>query len=259
MSLRSPLVALAFTAGFYSAEAATIARAISGSGDLNLTGYTNVWDPAASPAGTLFTSDEDSFHITNASGAPPSAVDSTNDGSPTDSIGIVNRATDSDPFFAIVDTTNGDLASGEATATWTFDTTSATLPMVFSFEIGAMGDFESTDTIAITVSADGSEVGSFTSSVNNSASKTYTLASGSTNTLDDPMSMNGVELSNVFTTFSTSSFDADSVVVTLMVDTDAGTEATVLRNFEINTVPEPGITFLGALGLVVILWRRRRP
>ena len=62
-----------------------------------------------------------------------------------DTLGIIGE-TDSDQFFGIVDTENGD-NSGPVAAEWVFDISGAS-DLSLSIDMAAMGDFESSDSFS---------------------------------------------------------------------------------------------------------------
>ncbi len=109
---------------------------------------------------------------------------------PGDTQGIIKDG-NLDEFFGIVDTINPQNPSGPVSATWEFDVSGAT-GLVLSIDMGAMGDFESSDSFEWTYSIDGSpELTAFSSTVDEAGSFTYTLEDGDMFTLNDPMLVQG--------------------------------------------------------------------
>ena len=71
-------------------------------------------------------------------------------------------------------------------ATWTFDVSGAT-GLVLSIDMGAMGDFESSDTFEWTYSIDGGPtLTAFASTVDEADSFTYTLEGGADSDAERP-------------------------------------------------------------------------
>ncbi|TWU02994.1 PEP-CTERM sorting domain-containing protein [Stieleria varia] len=231
---------------------------------MNLTGSTS--SPIAFNG---FTSTGDAWGIYDFNtGGPFSLFDDTVAGSgggaafAGDSLGIV-QSTKTDSFFGINDTTNGDVADGEMTGTFTFDISSATGGLTsIGIDFAGMGDFEASDLLTISYSIDG---GAFTdifvSSVDEAVSKDYTMESGTVITLDDPMSINGVELSNSFQTISANvGGTGNSLTLQVFADTNAD-EAIGFDNIVINgltAVPEPGAFFALMIGMAGVVTARRR-
>lgn len=128
-------------------------------------------------------------------------LDQTSAGSPGDPVGIL-QTTKTDKVFGISDT------QATRTANWQFNV-AGYINRSVSIKIAGMGDFENTafatqqDLMNWTYSFDGvTYTPLFTSSVNESINKSYTMQSGAVRTLDDPMLLNSTQLSNAFQTFS---------------------------------------------------------
>lgn len=246
------LSAAALLASLGTTAHAQVAFDNFGGDDLNLTSFTG--EATYSSAGDGF------GEYASGMPAPFALLDDSLGAFLPDTLGIVVNAADGlsyDAFFGATDTTNGDNATGEETAVWTFDFAS-TDNLVVSFDAAAMGDFESTDVFSVTIEVDSSVVATFTSSVDEDATATYFMASGTQVDLDDPLSLNGVELGKNFTTFSTGNLGTGSqVVVTLDVTTDGGSEAFALDNISVGVIPEPSSLALLALGGLLIARRRR--
>ena len=149
-----------------------------------------------------------------------------------DSLGII-KSGNTDVFFGITDTVNGD-TSGALVATWVFDITGAT-DLGISIDMGAMGDFESSDTFAWKYSIDGGAIQTaFANAVDESTDHTYTLEGGASFTLNDPMLMNGTVLTNDLQTFATALTGTGSALtLTLTASTNGGSEAFAFQNLYI--------------------------
>ena len=70
--------------------------------------------------------------------------------------------------------------------------------------------------------------------MNEAGSFTYTMAGGAAVTLNDPLEIGGVTLTDELSTFTAALADAgDELTLTLRASTDGGSEAFVFRNIEI--------------------------
>ncbi len=151
---------------------------------------------------------------------------------PGDNRGIIGKG-DNGVFFGVVDTVN---STGENTntATWTFDIADF-INLAFSIDFAAMGDFENADTHVFIASIDGAEpVTLYESTVDDAGDADYTLDGGDTFNLDDPMSMNGTELSNDFVSLIAPVTGAGSTLaLTYTGETNGGTEAFAFRNIQL--------------------------
>ncbi|MEM8781345.1 MAG: PEP-CTERM sorting domain-containing protein [Planctomycetota bacterium] len=193
-------------------------------------------------------------------GAPFTLIDSSAGTFPADTAGIIVEAPDGsfDPFFGAVDTVNGDTTAtgGTVTAVWTFSVPGSQ-DIAVSFDLAAFGDFEDADEYTIEVGIDGSTLATFAAAADTDASLTYTLASGTTVDLDDPLTLDGVTLSNVFSNFSTGILgDGDEVTVSVTATLDGGSEGVALDNLTVTGVPEPATAALLGLGAAAMLRRR---
>ena len=211
-------------------DAAVIASDMTGSGSLNLNSFSN-------PSNGAFASAADGFqkYQRNISGSIPfSLMDDSLTVFPGDTLGIVGED-NTDVFFGATDTENPQ-NSGSVSATWSFDISGGT-DLALSIDMGAMGDFESSDTFVWSYSIDGgASVTAFESAVDEAAANTYTLAGGASITLNDPMTMNGEIINNDFQTFSALiSGTGTELTLTLTASTNGGTEAFAFQNIEINT------------------------
>ena len=195
-------------------------------------------------------------------GGAPGTASGGNDPFPADTLGLV-QSTKTDSFFGITDTTNGDVSNGEMTAEFVFDISSAAGGLTsIDVDFAGMGDFEVSDDLVLSFSIDGSAFAEImTDTVDEAGSANYTMQDGDVVTLDDPMSMNGVELTNEFQTVSAAvTGTGNSLTLRVFADTDGGAEALALDNIVINgstAVPEPSSLAIVALFSVIGLTRRR--
>ncbi|MDH3432051.1 MAG: hypothetical protein OEQ14_18785, partial [Gammaproteobacteria bacterium] len=133
--------------------------------------------------------------------------------------------------------------SGPVSATWVFDVAGAT-GLGLSIDMGAMGDFESSDFFEWTYSIDGGPAMiAFASTVDEAGSHTYTLEGGASFTLNDPMLMQGEILSNDLASFTTPIVGTGtSLSLTLTAMFNGGTEAVAFQNVIVGSGfegPEP--------------------
>ena len=208
-----------------------------GSASQNLTGYINPYTGAFSSAGDGF----QKYQRFASPSIPFSVLDDSLSIFPPDSLGIIKEG-NTDEFFGVTDTVNGD-TSGPVSATWAFDISGAN-NLGLSIDMGAMGDFESSDCFEWTYSIDGGPtMTAFASTVDEAASYTYTLEGGASFTLNDPMLMQGEILTNNLATFSAPiAGTGASLEVTLTASTNGGTEAFAFQNLIVGTGfegPEP--------------------
>ncbi|MFK8018121.1 MAG: PEP-CTERM sorting domain-containing protein [Gammaproteobacteria bacterium] len=257
-SNRSPLVAA--TCALLLSPAAfaeTIAFDMVGSASQNLVAYTNAFTDA-------FSSPGDGFQIyqRGVSGSIPFAVlDDSAVGFPADSLGIITEA-NTDTFFGITDTVNGD-NSGPVTAQWDFDVAGVS-DMMLSLDMGAMGDFETSDFFSISYSIDGGAVETlFDAMVDESLSQEYILADGDAFDLNDPMTVAGTILTNELQTLSAAILGEGSILsIFLTASTNGGSEAFAFQNLIVDgtraAVSEPGVLALIGLALVGFGASRRR-
>ncbi len=215
-------------------SAQTVAGDLREAGPLNLTSFSQV------PAPGAFGSPADGFEIyqRGVSATIPFAVLDDTLTFENDSLGIVKTGNTA-PFFGAADTDNAENPGGASTATWVFDI-SGSGPLSLSIDMGAMGDFESSDTFTWSYSIDGgASVVAFENSVDEAASLAYTLESGKVVTENDPTLVNGVLLNNDLQTFTVPVTGTGSeLALTLDLDTNGAGEAFVFQNIELN-VAEP--------------------
>ncbi|WP_299699008.1 ExeM/NucH family extracellular endonuclease [uncultured Tateyamaria sp.] len=207
----------------------TIAFDMVGSASLGLLDFVNS-APTFSSAGDGF-----GFFEAGAGSVPFSLVDDSAGSFPSDSLGIIDSSTNTDPFFGATDTVNND-TSGPVSATWAFDI-SGFSDLMLSIDAGAMGDFESSDSFTFTYNIDGgTEMSLFDFVADEAASLDYTLAGGSVETLSDPLTLagSGEVLSNVLQTLTGSIEGTGSTLnLTFTAETDGGSEAFAFQNLVI--------------------------
>ncbi|MDH3730355.1 MAG: endonuclease/exonuclease/phosphatase family protein [Acidimicrobiia bacterium] len=195
----------------------------------NLTSFTNPYDEVYTSAGDGF----QKYQRGVSPSIPFAVLDDSLVTFPGDTAGIVDD-NNLDEFFGVVDTVNGDPPPDEVAATWVFDVSTATSDLGLSIDMGAMGDFESSDFFEWTYQFDsGSVETAFASSVDEAGSLAYTLAGGHVETLNDPMLANGVLLNNVLTPqtkFLPGSSGASTLTITLTALFDGGSEAVAFQN-----------------------------
>lgn len=175
-----------------------------------------------------------------------------------DTIGIIAE-NDNDPFFGIEDVLNAANPNSNAVATWSFDVAGYT-GLEFSADFAAMGDFEAGDGNLFEYRFDGA--GAWTTflstTIDEAGFQDYTLDSGAITTLNDPMLLNGVMLTNEFVNFSEGIAGSGSILEIRLTSTmDAGGEVFAFRNLEITGVPAPSSLALLGLGGFAATRRRR--
>ncbi len=214
-------------AGSHQAQAAptVVAFDMFSSASQNLVSYTNPWRDAFGSPGDGF----QKYQRGVSSSIPFSVLDDSLFDFPADELGIIDEA-NLEEFFGIVDTENSD-NSGPVSAEWVFNIAGAS-DMALSIDMGAMGDFESSDFFLWEYQVDGGPVQTaFQSSVDEAGSQTYTLAGGTMVTLSDPMLANGILLSNVLQTLSVNILGTGSqLTLTLTAQFDGGSEAVAFQN-----------------------------
>jgi predicted extracellular nuclease len=216
------------------ALAGTVAYDMVGSASQNLVSYTNPWTNTFSSAGDGF----QKYQRGVSSSIPFSVLDDSLSIFTGDSLGIIGEG-NTDEFFGVTDTENGD-NSGAVSATWVFDVGGAG-PLQLSIDMGAMGDFEASDTFQWNYRFDGGpDQVAFASTVDEDGAFTYTLDGGASFTLNDPMLMNGTVLSNELATFSAPlSGSGSQLTITLTARTDGGSEAFAFQNLVVGPGTEP--------------------
>ncbi|WP_217358699.1 ExeM/NucH family extracellular endonuclease [Thalassococcus sp. S3] len=205
----------------------TVAFDMVGSSSENLTSFTNT-APAFSSLGDGF----GKYQVGVSGSIPFAIVDDSNADFAGDQLGIIDASSNTDEFFGVVDTENGD-NSGPVSATWSFDIAGFE-DLSLSVDVGAMGDFEADDSFTLSYNIDGgAEVTLFEFRADEDASQTYTLADGDDFTLSDPLTVagSGEVLTNILQTLSA---DLDGtgaeLNVTLTATADGGSEAFAMQN-----------------------------
>jgi hypothetical protein len=175
---------------------------------------------------------------------PFAVMDDSAGSFPPDTLGIIKTG-NTDEFFGIVDTNNPDTSGRDVIATWVFDISGAS-GLALSIDMGAMGDFEASPTTGDffdwSYSIDGgATMVAFASTVDEAATITYTMEGGTPATLDDPMLVDGVVLTNNLAQFVASLTGTGSVLtLTLTANTDSGSEAIAFQNLVIDgTISAP--------------------
>ena len=151
-------------------------------------------------------------------------------------------------------------------ASWSFDIYGFE-DLELSIDMGAMGDFEASDMFTWTYQIDGGpEQVAFASLVDEAGSQLYTLEGGTGVTLNDPMLVDGIMLSNILQTLSTELLGTGStLLLTLTASFNSGSEALAFQNIVItgvvaepNVVPLPPVSILLGAGLLGFVVARRR-
>lgn len=160
---------------------------------VNLISFTNMFDGAFSNAGDGFQVYQRGVSAT----IPFDIVDDSESIFISDRQGIIDESK-TDAFFGATDIQNSDNPGGMAMASWLFDVSSGFgNSLQICIDMGAMGDFETSDSFVFSYELDGgAKTTIFSSSVDESSSQDYTLAGGNIFTVNDPMLMNGVLLNN---------------------------------------------------------------
>jgi len=194
---------------------------------LNLLDFTNF--------APVFTSPDDAFgklRVGVSPDFPPTLVDDSLSGTPTDVLGIIETNADFDEFFGICDTDNPDTGGAAVSAAWTFDISGGTATEL-CLDMAAMGDFEaSTDSIRFEIQVDGAFVttDALPFSVDEDVTQDYTMANGAVVTLADPAQLDGTLLSDVLRTLCTPVPAGESLILTMVANADGGNEGVVVRN-----------------------------
>ena len=218
-----------FPAAPASAAVTVVASDLTDGASVNLISYTD--DPAVP-----FGSPGDGFQIYQrgvSSSFPFAVLDDSLSAFPADDQGVIDE-TVTGLFFGVVDTVNGD-TTGPVTATWQFSIAGAS-NLNFSVDVGAMGDFEASDSFAWAYSIDaGAPQPLLALTVDEAGSQDYTLAGGATYTLADPLTSGATTLTNVLTTLTAPLAGAGSVLtITFTALANGGEEAVAFRNLIIS-------------------------
>lgn len=211
-----------------------VASAITDVAPVNLTSFTNSAPLPFSSPGDGF----DEYQRGVSPSIPFGLADDSDSIFTGDSLGILTES-DPAPMFGVIDTVNGDTA-GPVVATWVFDVSSAASLSV-AIDAAAMGDFETTDVIGWTYSIDGAPaMPLFDLAVDEADSRTYTLSDGDMFTLDDPMNVGTVQLTNEFATIVTAlPTSGAALTLALSAEVDGGSEAIAFRNIVVSSTAPP--------------------
>ena len=227
------LILIIFGVSMAPASAASYtAYDMVGSSSQNLISYTNTFTDAFSSAADGF----QKYQRGVSPSIPYAVLDDSLSIYTGDNLGIIKEG-NTDEFFGATDTQNGD-NSGPVTATWVFDISGGS-GLQLSIDMGAMGDFESSDYFTWTYSIDGGAVETaFESTVDEADSYTYILEGGSSYTLSDPMLMQGTILTDDLQTFSAPINGTGSeLTLVLTLQTDGGSEGMAFQNIILESVP----------------------
>lgn len=210
-----------------------VAYDMVGSTSQNLVSYTNAWTGGFGSAGDGF----QKYQRWVSQSIPYSVMDDSLSIYTGDSLGIIKEG-NTDEFFGATDTVNGD-NSEPVIATWVFDVSGAS-DLSLSIDMGAMGDFESSDYFIWEYQFDGGTVETaFASTVDEAGSHTYTLEGGSSFTLNDPMLVDSSILTNDLQTFNALIGSGSELTLTLTASTNGGSEAFAFQNIFITSSDEP--------------------
>ncbi len=226
------LVAAALPMGTANASPALsttlVAYDMVGSASQNLVSYTNVWTGAFGSSGDGFQKYQRWVSPT----IPYSVLDDSLSLYTPDNLGIIKEG-NTDEFFGVTDTVNGD-TTDPVVATWVFDVNGVS-DLSLSIDMGAMGDFESSDWFTWEYQLDGGTVETaFANTVDEAGSYTYVLEGGLNRTLSDPMLVDGTILTNDLQTFTTPLTGSGAqLTLTLTARTDGGSEAFAFQNIVI--------------------------
>lgn len=144
-----------------------------------------------------------------------------------------------DQFLGFADIENGDNPNGTfATVTWTFDVTGDT-DLGVSFQMAAMGTFESSDVFTVSVGFDGGTLTEIARAIGDDDNLTfeYTMDSGTIVPLESPMTFDdGTIVENDFDTFSFPIVGTGSTLtVEINLVQNAGSEPIGLDNLMITS------------------------
>ena len=225
---------IAFTATPQAQAAPTvIAYDMVGSASQNLISFTDDPDIPFGSAGDGF----NKFQRGVSSSIPFAVLDDSAGSYPPDNLGIIKTG-NTDEFFGVVDTNNPNTGGSDVVATWVFNISGAA-NLSLSIDMGAMGDFEASPTgdfFNWSYSIDGGPAQTaFQSSVDEAASQTYTLESGTEVTLNDPLLVNGVLLNNnLQTQTATLNGTGSQLTLILTANFNGGDEAAAYQNIVIS-------------------------
>jgi len=245
----------------HSGIAALVGQSLSDTSDIGLVSYSNVYTDG-------FSSDQDAFQIFDLSLGMPDLeqfVDRTNEGR-SDALGLVDSTLSSnDNIFVASDTVNSDNPTETLNASWVFDV-SGFDSFSLSLDLAAMGDFERSDQFSFSYAFDNQVATTLWHSVVDEAgSRDYRMSSGNLVTLNDPLSLGSLALSNEFSSLSADLLGQGSLLTIMFsAKTDGGSEVFAFSNMQVHGesspvvgVPEPGPSFLFVLAAGLMFMRRR--
>jgi len=212
------------------------------------------------PAPGTMTATGDCFEIYTATTAiadnQNQLVDETLGSNAGDNMGIVLEGAPGS-FFGTSDVENTQNPSGTGTVTWVFDISSAPSVDSIAVEMAAMGDFElSNDSYSWEYAIDGGAFSPiFNIAANEAGSHTYTMASGTTFTLSDPLEIGGVVIDNNFNRFvaSIGSMTGSTLTLRFTASQNGGNEPYVFDNIQImSSMPSGVIPTLGEWGMIIL-------
>ncbi|MEN8239572.1 MAG: ExeM/NucH family extracellular endonuclease, partial [Actinomycetota bacterium] len=206
-----------------------------GSGSQNLVSFTNPFNGAFASAGDGF----QKYQRGVSSSIPFGVADDSLVIFPPDTLGIIKDG-NTDEFFGVIDTENPQNA-GPVSATWVFDISGGS-GLSLSIDMGAMGDFEASDTFVWEYSIDGGPtMTAFASSVDEAGSHTYTMEGGASVPLDDPMFVGSDMLTNDLATLTTAVGTGSALTLTLTAQFNGGSEAVAFQNILISSAGGGGV------------------
>jgi len=166
---------------------------------------------------------------------------------PDDTFGIIPEGK-TDLFLGFQDTVTmaNPNEDGSVSVTWTASVAGLS-DLSLSFEIAAMGDFESGDLLVVTASFDGgAEETLLSSAADEEAVATYTLEGGATVELDDPFAIDGQIILNELQTLSFPiSGSGSNLTLTLTYTGNGGSEVVAIDNVSVISGGDVGSPVLG--------------
>ena len=228
LSVAMSAALLGLVAGSTNAQEVVIASDMVNSSASNLITFNNPYNGAFASSGDGF----QKYQRGVSPSIPFAVLDDSLLTFQSDTQGIIDD-NNLNEFFGVTDTVNSD-NSGPVSASWTFDI-SGESGLGLAVDIGAMGDFESSDFFEITAAIDGGTTQVLiTGEADEAGSQLYTMAGGALISLDDPMTANGNVLSNVLSTQRAAIAGSGSeLTITLTASANGGSEAFALQNMQI--------------------------
>jgi hypothetical protein len=195
----------------------------------------------STPAGTFPTSNFDAFGVIDTSAVVVDDYDKPA----------------GDFFIGVAGTQNSDNA-GPVNATYVFDTSSVVSFETFSIDLGAIGDFESGDTFSFSAAIDGgTAIPLIDVIIDEDGTQDYTDQNGVAFTKADPATVGGVNLTDVFQTFTvdlSAVMPGDTLSFIFDGNTNGSEENFAFDNVAVTgVIPEPaslGLLATAGLGLL---------